>query len=162
MPRGVYKRTKEYLSKLKTIGFQKGHKGFVPPESYKIISEKTKERMSKYKGKTPLWLEKYSFTLTRHKIAQGEKHPLFKKSGAHKTSIHQWIYRRYGFPTKCEHCGFESEKHTRVQWANIDHKYSRKIEDWMRLCVPCHRKYDYKNNKNKDELYKRGGNFGSL
>jgi hypothetical protein len=29
-------------------------------------------------------------------------------------------------------------------WANISGTYERLREDWLRLCVPCHKKYDIK------------------
>ena len=59
-------------------------------------------------------------------------------------AIHQWVVREKGNPNKCEHCGTEEAK--RFDWANIDHKYKRDLDDYIRLCVKCHRKYDKENN----------------
>lgn len=32
-------------------------------------------------------------------------------------------------------------------WANIDHKYRRLLDDYISMCVSCHRQYDKNNNK---------------
>ncbi len=58
--------------------------------------------------------------------------------------IHAWLRREFGEPRKCEHCG--STKKKWYDWACKDHKYHRVRKDYMRLCRPCHRKYDYKFN----------------
>ena len=57
-------------------------------------------------------------------------------------ALHSWIKRQLGFPNKCEHCGFESDSHHKIHWANKSHEYKRDVLDWIRLCVPCHKKYD--------------------
>jgi len=60
------------------------------------------------------------------------------------TAIHQWVVREKGNPSKCEHCKTTEAK--RFDWANTDHKYKRNLDDYIRLCVKCHRKYDKENN----------------
>jgi hypothetical protein len=62
-------------------------------------------------------------------------------------SLHYWIKSIKGNPKKCEHCGTTNAKV--YQWANIDHKYSKNPDDYIRLCVSCHLKYDYKFNGRK-------------
>jgi len=45
----------------------------------------------------------------------------------------------------CENCGKIGEKvgdRWNIDWANIDHKYRRVLEDYIGLCKKCHRKYD--------------------
>lgn len=64
-------------------------------------------------------------------------------------AIHSWVKRQLGFPNKCEHCGFESDNHHKMHWANKSHEYKRDIKDWIRLCAPCHKKYDLAFIKNK-------------
>lgn len=44
MPKGVYKKSKEHITKLKTYGFKKGHPTFISKETYKLIGEKTSKR----------------------------------------------------------------------------------------------------------------------
>ena len=59
-------------------------------------------------------------------------------------SIHFWIRSIKGKPRKCEDCGITTAK--AYHWSNVDHKYSKNPEDYRRLCVSCHLKYDYKFN----------------
>jgi len=57
--------------------------------------------------------------------------------------IHARIEKQLGIPKYCEHC--KRTDKNKYEWANKDHKYSLAIQDWMRLCTSCHRKYDYEN-----------------
>lgn len=56
------------------------------------------------------------------------------------SGVHLWIRRAYGRPQFCEHCRTSARR--MYHWANRTGKYLRDREDWLRLCVPCHRKYD--------------------
>ena len=76
---------------------------------------------------------------------QNENHPLWKGDKASQKAIHSWIKRKYGKAKVCEICG--SNKN--IGWANKYHTYKRKIEDWMQVCLSCHRKYDIENNNYK-------------
>ena len=58
-------------------------------------------------------------------------------------AVHLWVQKWKGIPKKCESCGTEKAK--KYEWANIDHKYCRVLEDYIRMCTSCHRKYDYNN-----------------
>jgi hypothetical protein len=70
----------------------------------------------------------------------GEGNIAWKGEEAKYAAIHMWIKRVTGKPIKCVHCGATGRK---LHWANIDHKYSRNPRDYISLCVPCHRRYDY-------------------
>lgn len=59
-------------------------------------------------------------------------------------ALHHWINRKKGKATICEYCGSKGGKVRGCQWANIDHKYRRDIEDYISLCAKCHKKYDRK------------------
>lgn len=63
------------------------------------------------------------------------------KNGCHKTysSLHRWVASKKIKPDKCNHCGVSGR---RIQWANKSHEYKSELEDWIALCVPCHRKHD--------------------
>ncbi len=76
----------------------------------------------------------------------GEKNCNWKGDDVGYGALHIWIRRNLGEPTKCENCGKEGLSGYKIHWANIDHKYRRVEENWMRLCVKCHRKYDKINN----------------
>lgn len=56
-------------------------------------------------------------------------------------TIHAWVRRKYGKPSLCEHCGTCEAK--KFEWANISGRYLLDREDWARLCVTCHRRYDF-------------------
>ena len=71
----------------------------------------------------------------------GNKNPNWKGEKVGYGGMHEWVAKCKGKPKKCELCG--TRKKRRYNWANKDHKYRRKIKDYIRLCVPCHRKYDY-------------------
>ena len=107
-------------NKAKPRGFKKGHGSYWTKESRIKFSEKMGD----------------------------EKHPKWKGEKAGKGAKHAWIKRNKGEPKECEHCGSRSKKKT-YDWANIDHKYRRVLEEYLRLCRSCHRKYDIKNNNYK-------------
>ena len=72
-----------------------------------------------------------------------------KKSNAWKGDLvsyyakHIWIKQTWGKPIICEHCGENGTNH-RIEWANKSGLYNReKRGDWIMLCTPCHRKFDY-------------------
>ena len=60
--------------------------------------------------------------------------------------LHAWVNRFLGKPGTCELCGKSGLKGSRINWANSNGQYKRNLTDWLRLCIPCHRKYDAKNN----------------
>lgn len=51
-----------------------------------------------------------------------------------------WVELHKGKPSLCEHCGTTEAK--KFEWANISKKYKRELDDWIRLCTKCHRKFD--------------------
>ena len=76
---------------------------------------------------------------------RGEKHWKWKGDNVGKTALHVWLRRRLGSPKKCEHCNSDGLTGNKIHWANKSHEYKRDINDWIRLCVSCHRKYDGSN-----------------
>ena len=71
-----------------------------------------------------------------------EENPAWKGEKVKYMGLHNWVRRHLGTPKKCMHCGTTEEKV--YHWANISKKYKRDLNDWVRLCVPCHRKFDKK------------------
>ena len=59
--------------------------------------------------------------------------------------VHIWVRKWKGKPKLCEVCGLDDSKRI-YHWANIDHTYKRVLEDYISMCVSCHRKFDMKNN----------------
>ena len=69
----------------------------------------------------------------------GDKHPAWK-GNAGKSAMHEWVIKHRGRASShiCEHCKKKKAQH----WANKDHKYARKLDDYMALCAKCHKAYD--------------------
>lgn len=57
-------------------------------------------------------------------------------------SLHSWIRRKLGTPSICWECGFTSNNSRQFHWANVSGEYRRDLEDFVRLCVVCHKAYD--------------------
>lgn len=70
-----------------------------------------------------------------------EKNSMWKGDNVGYCGIHRWVQRHKGKPKICEHCGATKEER-KLHWANKDHNYSRNLDDYIALCVPCHRKHD--------------------
>lgn len=60
----------------------------------------------------------------------------------HYHTAHWWIKSKYGTPNKCDNCGFINENTRRFNWANISGEYLKIRDDWKRLCISCHIKFD--------------------
>ena len=71
----------------------------------------------------------------------GKNHPFYKGDKVGYTGLHNWVRNKLGSPSRCEFCGTLKAK--KFEWCNKDHKYKRNLNDWLRLCTSCHRKYDY-------------------
>ena len=144
----------------------------MPKKQYKF-SEETRNRMSEAKLKKPVkyWTGKRRSEEDRLKMSiahlgqtlsperkqkliethTGKRHWNWKGEGVGYSSLHVWVKRHKGKPKKCIFCG---ENKKRITWANIDHKYKRNLNDFIALCMSCHRKYDIKNNKKNKCDYK--------
>jgi hypothetical protein len=73
----------------------------------------------------------------------------FKGDAVGYSGIHDWVQYWRGYPTTCEGCGKTGLKGQKIHWANRDHKYSRVLDDYIRLCAKCHGEYDKKFNLRK-------------
>lgn len=144
MPRGIFERSPELRQKLREkilkqfkndsrIGFKKGNTYHKFKKGNKFSFPK--DHVPWNKGKKGV--QDISYMI-------GEKHYLWKGSKASYTSIHSWVRRHLGTPDKCEHCLKIIQNKKGINWANKSHEYKRELTDWIRLCVPCHRKYDKK------------------
>ena len=52
---------------------------------------------------------------------------------------HEWLYTHFGKADHCEHC---HKGNLNYQWANVSGKYLRDRNDYITLCVSCHRRFD--------------------
>lgn len=109
-------------------------KGNVGPNKGKIWGKESRIAMSeghKLKGIEP----KIKF------IAIGEESPSWKGDRVGYGALHDWVRKWKGKPRICEHCGIEGNN---LEWANKSQEYKRDLNDWIRLCRTCHRRYDGK------------------
>lgn len=74
----------------------------------------------------------------------GDKHSAWKGERVGYRGLHQWIIRRKGKPCECSNCGKKDTRPRIIQWANIDGRYKRNLDDYVALCSSCHKKYDLK------------------
>jgi hypothetical protein len=78
----------------------------------------------------------------------GELNPCWKGDNICKQQKHRRLDLKYGKPQECEHCG-TTDKNKVYHWAAKDHNnYTTNREDYMRLCINCHWKYDGRLKKN--------------
>lgn len=74
----------------------------------------------------------------------GDKNPKWKGDNVGYDALHDWVKRKLGKPTKCQHCNLDGLTGKKIQWANKSGKYRRNTADWIRLCTKCHSEYDHK------------------
>lgn len=107
----------------------------------------SKSCAAKHRGSP--WLEKFKIKKGQHLSATtqfvrggftGATNNRWKGDKAGYTAKHDWIKNHFGKPQFCEHC--KSSAHRMYHWANISKEHKRNRNDWLRLCVPCHKKYD--------------------
>lgn len=131
--------------------FIKGHK--LSKKSLEKMRNKLKGRIAWNKGKcwTIKVKEKISESTKGHPkpenayiFPKGEKHPNWKGDNAGKVAMHLWVHSRKGNPSQCSVCGMVGNNF-QIHWANINHTYKRNLDDYIALCVSCHKKYDLKN-----------------
>ena len=139
------KHTKESRLKMRL-----SHLGKIPGNKGKKLSEEvknkiwTEERRKKYRE-----LSIKNNSIGRMPRTYGDEHPNWGGDGVNYQIKHSWVRKIKGHPEVCEHCGKIGETINgkwNIDWANIDHKYRRVLEDYIGLCVKCHRKYDIENN----------------
>ena len=118
----------------------------------KKLSEKHKENIRKGIKNVKIWnKDKKHSPETIQKMKDGmkgknkgkflnAKNPVWKGDKAKPQAMHRWVERRKGKARYhlCQHCGKVRAKH----WANINHSYRRKLDDYAALCVKCHSTYD--------------------
>lgn len=127
MPVGVYERSESHKSK---------HRAFRHTEEAKAkISASRKRRM--------LLDGCLNSTEARARMSDAKKKqlPNHYSSIPGYAAVHAWMYRTFGKPRLCEHCGKTDAR--KFEWANVSGQYVRDRSDWLRLCCSCHKKQEY-------------------
>lgn len=92
----------------------------------------------------------------KHPSMQGVNHFAWQGDNVRYDSLHDWVARYKGRTRKCDECGLDDPKKT-YHWGNISGDYKRDLNDWIRLCVPCHSKMD-KGRNDLNRVWKKVGN----
>lgn len=118
----------------------------------KQISEETRKKMSEsHIGKSSGMKGKVMSEEHKRKIGQANTH-----DDAGNKAIHIWITKYKGSPQICVDCGITA-KQKKLQWSNVNHKYQRKLEDYVARCPSCHKKFDIQhNNYQMNGTFKKG------
>lgn len=90
----------------------------------------------------------YKPRLSRRGIRVSEDTEFKYTSGSGSNVVlHNWVKRNLGKPNKCDFC--QTTEKRMYHWANRSGDYKRELSDWLRLCVPCHKNYDYDRKKRR-------------
>lgn len=69
-----------------------------------------------------------------------DKHPMWKGDDASYSAIHHWIKNKKG---KALYCSNNiNHINRKYNWANISGEYLRDVNDYVPLCISCHKKMD--------------------
>lgn len=128
-------------------GFKLGHVSYTPVQTEehkrkKNISCSITSKGKHYSPKTEFKKGIVSWNKGKEMpTVTGDNNYQWKGDDVGYVSIHEWVSRWKGKPNVCSSCGSSSQER-KYEWANIDHKYRRVLEDYIRMCTSCHRQYD--------------------
>ena len=71
---------------------------------------------------------------------RGEKNSTWRGPDATYAAFHKRVEVARGRPQSCAACDTQDPE-TAYEWANLSGRYDE-INDYVRLCIPCHRKVD--------------------
>lgn len=80
-------------------------------------------------------------------LPRKNRHHAWKGNEISLQRWHERVEEERGKPKLCEMCGTTKAKN--YDWANISQEYKHDIYDYMRLCRPCHSKYDWETSPNR-------------
>jgi hypothetical protein len=78
----------------------------------------------------------------------GAKSGSWKGDSVGYQGVHIWLTKNYGKADYCENS--PDHKTKKFHWANISGEYKRDRNDFVKLCISCHKKFD---------LLKKRGNY---
>jgi hypothetical protein len=72
-----------------------------------------------------------------------DRNPNWKGDQVSYKGIHRWVENNFGKAKDfiCALCHGTSGS-TKMNWMNLDHKYTRNKEKWIPACKKCHSQYD--------------------
>lgn len=75
----------------------------------------------------------------------GENNLMWKGDSIGYKSAHNRVRSKRGAPDRCTHCGATSSEKS-LEWASVNKRH-HDPNDYIALCVPCHRKWDAERRK---------------
>lgn len=74
----------------------------------------------------------------------GEEHHNWRGDAVSYTTLHAWVRRRKPKTGACSECRAEvgTGRRSGTEWANVSGRYRRDLDDFIELCIPCHRDRD--------------------
>ena len=76
----------------------------------------------------------------------GDKHPNWKGDKAKYSAKHIWVGKHKPQPKCCEVCHKETKE---LDKHSISGNYTRDLDDWIYVCMPCHIELNKQNKENK-------------
>lgn len=124
---------------------QRARKGncLICEKVYRAVNDfkKRKQKYCSLECKERAWVKEIRPNIKSARI-YGCKNHSWKGDGVGYHGLHTWVEKELGKPQKCEHCGDTSKR--KYEWASKKHSYKRDLNEWLRLCTKCHRRYDNK------------------
>src|SRR5438132_9747188 len=106
-----------------------------------VVSEETKRKISESRIGLKNWNYGKPISEGLRGALTGENNHIWKGDNVGYLALHAWVARNLGKPSLCEHCGANNLRPRQYHWANKSGEYKRSLEDWLRLCVKCHKQY---------------------
>ncbi len=122
---------------------RKNMQGTYNPIAKICKNSECRETFTKSKKNTHAFFERQRYcSISCGKIGQrkGKLNNKWLGNDVSYAGLHLWIRKNFGKPQFCEECKRSDPR--MYHWANISGKYVRDRKDWVRLCVPCHKKHD--------------------
>lgn len=89
---------------------------------------------------------------TKHALKENRSY-MWKGNQVGYGGLHTWVSKNLGKPDKCEFCKKFGLKGKNIHWANRSGGYKRDLQDWLRLCTSCHKKYDLERLAKEEGIY---------
>ena len=103
---------------------------------HKPCSEEKRQKISEK-------MKQYAEIVSKRFI--GENARSWQGNKVNYRDLHAWVQYHLGKANHCENCGLDKipkGKKRYFQWANISKQYKRNLNDWIQLCIKCHRAFD--------------------
>lgn len=125
-----FEKGREPWNKGKKLHYSVWNKG-------KAHSEGTKKKISESKRGAVPWNKGVSY-----EQITGGRHPNWRGDNVRYFALHAWVSRHRGKASRCENPDCKSRNPKRFEWANVSGEYNRDLNDFISLCITCHRKRD--------------------